>query len=134
MQAFTQDNQTRVLSHNHQPQPGDFSGTLPSGCTESNLVNQPTLFELDYGPAAPVAKAIEPIDPKVEPVERPRLRGQNATILAMLQEGPKTNRELAEVALNYRARVSDLRAAGHTIEVAEDKATGLNVYELKGEQ
>ena len=97
-------------------------------------MTQPTLFELDYGPEAPVAKAIEPIDPKVEPVERPRLRGQNATILATLQEGLKTNRELAEVALNYRARVSDLRAAGYTIEVSEDKATGLNVYELKGEQ
>jgi len=79
----------------------------------------------------PSPRSIPPTDPQVEPIEIPRLRGQNAAILERLQQGPATNRELCNFALNYRARISDLRKAGYTVVVDEDKATGLNVYTLE---
>ena len=44
---------------------------------------------------------------------------QNMIILGRLQCGPATNRELAGLALNYRARISDLRVLG--FDIREDK-------------
>jgi hypothetical protein len=39
------------------------------------------------------------------------LTGQNAAVLARLRQGPVTSRELVDtIALNYRARISDVRA------------------------
>lgn len=76
-------------------------------------------------------RSIPPIDPHVEAIEAPRLRGQNAAILERLQSGPATNRELAGLSLNYRARISDLRAAGYKVTCIEDKASGLNSYTLE---
>ena len=64
--------------------------------------------------------------------DRPRLNRQCLKILARLREGPATNRELAEIALNYRARTSDLRNAGYTID-CERKPGGKSIYTLKGE-
>ncbi len=61
-----------------------------------------------------------------------RLTGQNATILAWLKHGPVTARELAAISLNYRARISDLRAAGYSIPPpVEDRTTGVSVYRLE---
>jgi hypothetical protein len=64
--------------------------------------------------------------------ERPRLTGQNATILERLRRGTATNRELAEIALKYSGRISDLRAAGYNVQVvSRDYKTGLTMYELR---
>jgi biotin operon repressor len=50
------------------------------------------------------------------------------SILRRLQDGPASNHELASIGgLNYRARVSDLRASGWVIEVAKN-----GVYRLVG--
>ena len=76
----------------------------------------------------------DPSDPHVHPDAVPRLAGQNAAILERLRAGPATNRELAGMALNYRARISDLRALGHEILcVDQDHKSGLAFYRLVGE-
>lgn len=46
-----------------------------------------------------------------EPEEIRRLTGQNARILARLERGPATRRELADIACNVTARISDVRRA-----------------------
>ena len=73
-----------------------------------------------------------PCDHRVVEEEKPRLQGQCKEILELLQSRVKiTNRELADLALNYRARISDLRAAGYDITcVDRDHKTGLAMYEL----
>ena len=64
-----------------------------------------------------------------QPTEVIRLTSQNSRVLARLQSGPITNVELVKLSLNYRARISDLRAAGHTI-TAHRQPGGLTIYEL----
>ena len=50
------------------------------------------------------------IDPISAPAsDAPRLRGQNKTILDALLDGPKTNAQLAQIALKYTSRLSDIR-------------------------
>ena len=64
--------------------------------------------------------------------EKKRTGNQCETILARLREGAVTNHELAEIALKYTNRISDLRKQGHVIEcVTINRATGLSVYRLK---
>lgn len=58
---------------------------------------------------------LPPSDPNVAPEDRHRLTGQNAVILARLQQGPATNVELSDLSLKYTSRISDLRAAGYRI-------------------
>ena len=50
---------------------------------------------------------IQPIHAKKNDVGR--LAGQNKEIFDLLREGPRTNRELAEVSLKYTSRISDIR-------------------------
>jgi len=71
-----------------------------------------------------------------EAEEIDRLRGQKKKILERLREGRATAWELSRLALNYRARISELRALGLTITVVElDRKSGRTVYELeKGEE
>jgi hypothetical protein len=69
------------------------------------------------------------------PDEQTRLAGQSARILARLEQGPATNRELAEISLKYTSRVSDVRsylkARGRNVAGLErDHATGRTVYGL----
>ena len=71
-----------------------------------------------------------PSDPHVQSQDRPRLRGQNATILARLKRGPATNAELAGISLKYTSRISDIRAAGYCV-TCERGENGLNVYRLE---
>ncbi len=95
--------------------------------SSTDVTRQKHFFDdWDQAERVPVA----PRDPHVQPQDRPRLRGQNAAILKRLRRGPATNRELAAFALNYRARVSDLRAAGYVIQ-CDQMAGGLSWYELK---
>ena len=64
-------------------------------------------------------------------VEAPRLNRQCMEILARLQQGRASNRELSQIALNYRARVSELRQHGITVKCVErDRQTGLSFYEI----
>ena len=61
-----------------------------------------------------------------------RLSKQCHAILARLQQGPATNRELSMIALKYTNRISELRQAGYKVPcVSQDHATGLSVYELQ---
>jgi len=85
---------------------------------------QLTLF--DQPPRLP------PRDTHVVKEERPRLAGQNQAILERLQRGPATNKELAQLALKYSSRISDLRAAGYDVVVIDhDRKTGAVMYELR---
>ncbi len=58
-----------------------------------------------------------------------RLSRQCQQILTRLQAGPATNAQLSEISLKYTGRISDLRAAGYTIECKRGEG-GLNVYRL----
>ena len=72
-----------------------------------------------------------PVNVSVHPSEVHRLSKQCRLILERLRDGNATNRELSDIALKYTSRISDLRAAGYTIEIAErDYETGLTVYRL----
>jgi hypothetical protein len=52
--------------------------------------------------------------------------------LTRLQAGPASNFELAQIALKYTSRLSDLRAAGYDVRVVErDYASGLTMYRLE---
>ena len=75
------------------------------------------------------SRPIAPASPTLPPLERQRLSNQNARILARLQQGPATNRELSEMALKYTGRLSELRQAGFAV-TAEKRANGLTVYRL----
>ena len=62
-----------------------------------------------------------------------RRNRQMAGILARLREGSATNRQLNDLAINYRARISDLRAAGFEIRCTRQRLDGVSVYELVSE-
>ena len=65
------------------------------------------------------------------PTEAPRLSKQCREILARLRSGRATNNELAQIALKYTGRISDIRKGGHDIRVLrQDRATGVTVYAL----
>lgn len=52
-------------------------------------------------------------------------------ILARLQRGPATNRDLNEIAFRYSARIAELRDRGHVIEWEPVKGhPGLTRYRL----
>ena len=89
----------------------------------------PTLFDLhNPAPDIPAGPAQGP------PAEAKRLSNQCWEILAALRHGRQSNRALAEIALKYTGRISDLRRAGYVIECVErDHGTGLTWYELQRE-
>jgi hypothetical protein len=83
----------------------------------------PGLFARDVSPLA--------TDPRVPQASRARLSRQCQAILDRLTQGAATNRELAELALKYTSRLSDIRAAGYDVRVvAHDHVTGLVTYRL----
>ena len=61
--------------------------------------------------------------------DAPRLDSQCDRMLARLKKGAATNTQLVEIALNYRARISELRQMGHNVQ-CEKKQGGLAVYRL----
>jgi hypothetical protein len=77
----------------------------------------------------------QPVEPTgdVHPNDVQRLSGQNGAILQALQGGPQTNADLIRLtgAMNFSARISNLRKAGHVIK-CERLGGGVNRYELKG--
>lgn len=65
----------------------------------------------------------------MEPVELARLNRQCQRIAQRLMAGPATNTELAQLALKYTSRISDLRDLGWDIrKQSHDHATGVVVY------
>lgn len=65
--------------------------------------------------------------------EEVRLETLNEKILAALQKGPCTNKELVEISFDYGRRIRDLRNFGHRIASAKlDK--GLNLYSLRTDE
>lgn len=78
-----------------------------------------------------VKETLPPTDPKVCTTieEIVRFSGQNGVILERLRRGPAKNYELAALAINYRARISDLRNYGFEIKV-EKVSGGTNEYRL----
>lgn len=72
-----------------------------------------------------------PVNSTVDAREAKRLSAQAHRILERLRQGPASNRELAQGALNYRARISEIRAAGFNVAVtARDYKTGVALYAL----
>ena len=67
-----------------------------------------------------------------DPDEIHRLDASARKVLARLQQGRATRRELAEIALNVTARISDLRKAGYNPVCIEHRTSGRSVYELQG--
>jgi hypothetical protein len=63
------------------------------------------------------------------PGEEDRLETLNEKILAALREGPKTNKFLSRIALDYGRRIRDLRKQNHIIQ-RERMVDGLNFYTL----
>ena len=67
----------------------------------------------------------------IEPLQLSRQQG---LILERLKQGPATNADLAEIALKYTGRISELReklkARGQDIKVTKIQAHGIRVYEL----
>lgn len=63
--------------------------------------------------------------------ERRRLSDQCSLILGRLQHGRASNKELSGMALNYRARISELRQRHHDIRVVfHNRTTGFALYAL----
>ena len=93
-------------------------------------MSQGLLFDTPPAKAAPKPPAPPAVDPIA--VEGKRLSRQCQAILERLQAGRASNSELAGIALNYRARISDLRAVGHKVAcVDRNRETGLAWYELE---
>lgn len=74
-----------------------------------------------------------PRDPNLASVAVARVSRQALEVLEQLRQGPKTNRELLNVAIRYGSRIHDLRKAGYTIDKFEDYKSGLTTYKLTGE-
>lgn len=74
------------------------------------MEQQGKLFEFERDVLKDESEYLPPTSPKVPEEDKQRLRGQNATILAMLREKPRTNAELVQVAAKYTSRISEVRA------------------------
>lgn len=90
----------------------------------------PTQLTFDFAIGTPPPRNPPPIDPNADAADRPRLGGQNAAILALLESKPEvSNAELAGISLKYTGRISDLRAAGHAIKITRREG-GTRFYSL----
>ena len=69
-------------------------------------------------------------DPRVPADAKPRPCRQARMILARLQQGTVTNRELSEIALKYTNRISEIRKSGHNVVCVTEHATGHSEYYL----
>ena len=86
-------------------------------------------FDFETRPAA--TRVIRVSDPTVAPETKTRLSKKSLEVLSMLRQGEVTNVELAQVALDYRGRIRDLRAAGFRIECFDKQSkSGVTRYKL----
>lgn len=91
------------------------------------MTHQTDLFA-DFGKLDLVPE-FRPTDPHVVAKDVRRLTGQNLAILERLRKGPATNVELAQVAMKYTSRISDIRAKGYRID-CERLDGGVTRYRL----
>ena len=76
-------------------------------------------------------RSIPVVDKRVEPADKPRLRGNSQAILTLLQRGPATNIQLMQVGgVRYGARIHDIKKAGYKIQ-SRRLEEGIWVYELE---
>jgi hypothetical protein len=86
-------------------------------------------FDFETRPAE--TRVIRVTDPTVATENKARLSKKCLEVLAMLRQGEVTNVELAQVALDYRGRIRDLRAAGFRIECLDKQSkSGVTRYKL----
>jgi hypothetical protein len=86
-------------------------------------------FDFETRPAE--TRVIRVTDPTVATENKARLSKKCLEVLAMLRRGEVTNVELAQVALDYRGRIRDLRAAGFRIECLDKQSkSGVTRYKL----
>lgn len=64
--------------------------------------------------------------------DQQRLSGQCRQMLDVLRAGPSTNQRLAEIALKYTSRISDLRLVGYVI-TCDRVGDGITRYTLVSE-
>jgi hypothetical protein len=76
---------------------------------------------------------IQPVDPHVEPADKPRLTRQCYSVLERLRRGPVSNVQLLLIAIRYSARIHDLRSAGYKIETEKRGDGGIVFYSLISE-
>lgn len=104
--------------------------------TKQNKAKQTNAHQdgTDLGPLAAYRRT-GPSGTISTPTPRPkRLSDQCVQILKLFKErgdsGVRTN-ELAQIALKYTGRISEIRGAGHDIYLAEREPTGNNLYVLR---
>lgn len=86
-------------------------------------------FDFETRPSS--TRVIRVTDPTVSSEAKPRLSEKSLEVLAMLRKGEVTNVELNQIALDYRGRIRDLRAAGYRIECLDKQSkTGVTRYKL----
>ena len=83
-------------------------------------------------PVQPYTPEVSFLNPSVPEEARPRLSKQCQKVLERLQQGRASNRDLSAIAMQYNARIYELRHAGYVVEcVDEDKKTGMAFFELR---
>lgn len=96
-------------------------------------MTQPGLFDNLPPPEPP---DIVFCDHRMDDDDKPRLSRQCRLILARLERGPASNQEMAEIALKYTGRISDLRKSGYDVRmIRQNHKSGQTWYGLfiKGE-
>lgn len=92
-------------------------------------MNEQLNFDFETRPAS--TRVIRVSDQTVASENKPRLSKKCLEVLAMLRKGEVTNVELVQVALDYRGRIRDLRAAGFRIECLDKQSkSGVTRYKL----
>lgn len=88
--------------------------TPPSPAAGAGEMTQRTFFD-DFDRA----DRVQPVDPNLDVSATARVSRQSAEILARLQRGRASNRELVGIAQRFGARIHDLRTAGHDVRIVE---------------
>lgn len=92
-------------------------------------MNEQLNFDFETRPAN--TRVIRVTDNTVDAESKPRLSKKSLEVLAMLRKGEVTNVELVQIALDYRGRIRDLRAAGFRIECLDKQSkSGVTRYKL----
>lgn len=92
-------------------------------------MNEQLNFDFETRPAN--TRVIRVTDSTVDADSKPRLSKKCLEVLEMLRKGEVTNVELVQVALDYRGRIRDLRAAGFQIQCLDKQSkSGVTRYKL----
>ena len=92
------------------------------------MTSLPSLFD------PPITRMTDPESSHIAAtklIKSGRRVSQKQKILERLQQGPATNTELVKIAINYRARVSDLRLDGYDIICKQNSDNGVTEYYIE---